>query len=180
MKDLCMRLPLSCALLLSAAACSSMRPAPAGQMSHGSGTRFVTAAEIQKSGARSAWDALRATLPGLSLRETRVGTPIGIGRRGRSSIYLSSAPIVLVDFVRVSDVGVLRDIDAKDVLSIELVNGIDATTYFGTNAGSGAILVRTKGAALEKRSEPPPETPEADSTRGNARQPALQATNSRT
>lgn len=135
---------------------------PAGQPTHGSGSRLVTRAEIERSGARSAWEALRVTLPGLSLRESRFGTPLGIGRHGQASLYLSSDPLVIVDFVRLADIRLLRDIGADEVMSIELINGIDATTFHGTNAGSGVILVRTRGTVLPHDpatpTEPPPST----------------------
>lgn len=156
------RLPVP-TLALFLVACAGMGVPAANQMAPGSATRLVTASQIERSGARTAWEALRATLPGLSLRETRVGTPVSIGRRGRSSLYLSSSPIVLVDFVRISDLGLLRDIAAGDVLTIELINGIDASTYFGTNAGSGAILIRTK-VASDRKQQPSADTPTADST----------------
>lgn len=152
------RLSLLCAFPLCLGACGGLRVPPAGQPTHGSGSRIVTRAEIERSGARSAWDALRVTLPGLSLRESRVGTPLGIGRHGRASIYLNSDPLVIVDFVRLTDIRLLRDIGADDVMSIELLNGIDATTYHGTNAGSGVILVRTRGTFLRHDPASPPES----------------------
>lgn len=153
------RLRLLCAIPLCLCACGGMRVPPAGQPTRGTGGRIVTRAEIERSGARSAWDALRVTLPGLSLRESRIGTPLGIGRHGRASIYLSSEPLVIVDFVRVTDIRLLRDIGADDVMSIELLNGIDATTYHGTNAGSGVILVRTRGTFLPHDPASPPDPP---------------------
>jgi hypothetical protein len=43
-----------------------------------------------------------------------------------------------------SDARYLRELPTSTVLSIQLLNGIDGTTYYGLNAGAGVILVTTK------------------------------------
>src|SRR2546427_1352066 len=48
---------------------------------------FITEDKIAQSGARTAWDALRLTVPIVQFRERR-GRPAEISRRGRASIYL--------------------------------------------------------------------------------------------
>src|SRR5258705_9043590 len=47
--------------------------------------RVITAEAIAKSGARTAWDAVRFTVPNLQLREVR-GEPARIQRRGRAGL----------------------------------------------------------------------------------------------
>src|SRR6266581_85789 len=51
-----------------------------------SGGRVITADAIAKSGAKTAWDAVRFTVPNVQLRESR-GEPARIQRRGRASLY---------------------------------------------------------------------------------------------
>jgi len=65
-------------------------------------------------------------------------------RRGRSSIILNDAPVVMVDGVRLSDFRNLDQIPANTIDHIVVMRGIDATTYYGTNAGGGVVLIVTK------------------------------------
>src|SRR2546421_8280376 len=64
-----------------------------GPATHASGapaspnSYFITDDKIAQSGARTAWDALRLTVPNVQFRESR-GRPAKISRRGRASIYL--------------------------------------------------------------------------------------------
>jgi len=67
-----------------------------------------------------------------------------VEHRGRSSIVLRDQPIILVDGVELQDFTALGDMPASDLLDIEVLTGVDATTYYGTNATNGAIRIRTK------------------------------------
>jgi outer membrane receptor protein involved in Fe transport len=111
-----------------------------------SGGKLVTAEQIAASGAKTAWDAVRVLVPNLQLRE-RGDTPTKIQRRGRASIYLDDQVRLMVDNVRVNDIAVLAQIPAGDVLSIELLSGLDATTFYGGSSTSGVIIVRTKSTS---------------------------------
>jgi len=42
------------------------------------------------------------------------------------------------------DFRTLQQLSAATIESIEVLNGIDGTTYYGSNAVSGVILIRTK------------------------------------
>ena len=64
--------------------------------------------------------------------------------RLRSSIVLRDQPLILVDGVELNDFTVLAGMPASDVFEIEVLTGIDATTYYGTNATKGAIRIWTK------------------------------------
>src|SRR5207247_8813162 len=50
------------------------------------GARLITAEAIAKSGAKTAWDAVRLTVPNVQVREVR-GEPARIQRRGRASLH---------------------------------------------------------------------------------------------
>ena len=110
--------------------------------------QYIDAHEIAQSNARSAWDALRLNVKGISFLETgRTGTPARVRRRGASSLTLRDEPQIYVDDVRISDLGLLRGMPATDLESIRVLSGIDATTYFGSNTGDGVILIRTRSVS---------------------------------
>ena len=108
------------------------------------GTFTITAEQIERSGARTAWQVLKQHAPMLEAREDRNGRPASLGRRGRASLSLDDSPAILVDGVRIPDFRALDDIDAQSILAIYIYDGIEGTTYYGTNSVSGVILIKTK------------------------------------
>ncbi|HYU01208.1 MAG TPA: Plug domain-containing protein [Gemmatimonadales bacterium] len=111
------------------------------------GVQVITAEQIARSGASTAWDVLKREAPTLTLRDTRGGRPGSAGRRGRSSIVLQDAPLVVLDGVRLTDFRALDGIPAATILTISIYNGIEGTTFYGTNAVSGVIVIKTKDGA---------------------------------
>jgi len=57
--------------------------------------------------------------------------------------------LVFLDGVRLPDFRTLEQLSAATIESIEVLNGIDGTTYYGTNAVSGVIVIRTKRGSAE-------------------------------
>lgn len=108
------------------------------------GTFLITAEQIEKSGANTAWQVLKQHAPMLTMQEDRNGRPQSMGRRGRSSFMLDEAPMILLDGVRVPDFHALDAIDAHSILTILIYDGVEGTTYYGTDATSGVILIKTK------------------------------------
>ena len=108
------------------------------------GTYLITAEQIEKSGARTAWQVLKQSAPMFQTSEDHNGRPSKLGRRGRTSFLLDESPTITVDGVRIPDFRTLEDIDAQSILSIYIYDGIEGTTYYGTNSGSGAIVIKTK------------------------------------
>ena len=104
---------------------------------------LITQEAIAASGAKTAWDALKRTVPYVHLRESR-GRPARITRRGPASIYLDDQVRLMVDNVRVYDVQLLDQIPASDIVTIELLSGLDATTRYGATSTAGLIIIRTK------------------------------------
>jgi outer membrane receptor protein involved in Fe transport len=104
--------------------------------------RVITAEAIAKSGAKTAWDAVRFTVPNVQLREVR-GEPARIQRRGRASLYQDDQVRVILDHVPIDDLQVLKQIAAADILTIEILTGLDATTQYGAASTSGAIVITT-------------------------------------
>jgi len=72
------------------------------------GTVTITAEQIEKSGARTAWQVLKTRAPMFQTSEDRNGRPSKISRRGRASFLLDESPTILVDGVRVPDFRALR------------------------------------------------------------------------
>lgn len=108
--------------------------------------RTVTAEEIDRSSAQTAWDALGLLGGFLRLEKDKDRQPARITARGRSSILLSSEPIVVLDGVRLVEYTVLDRMSANLIESIQLLSGPEATTRFGTNSGHGVILITTRTA----------------------------------
>ena len=126
-------------VLLLLSACGGGQPS--GDLAPKGGTT-ITQQRIAASGARTAWDAVRLTVPNVQLRESRGGAA-RIQRRGRASIYLDDQVRVILDRVPLEDVQVLQQIPATDILTIEVLNGLDATTYYGGKSTSGVIIIST-------------------------------------
>ena len=127
--------------LASAAACTgaqsaSWRPAPPPPAT------VITSEAIAASGARTAWDALRLTVPNVHLREDR-GRAVAIRRRGRTSVYLNDGVRVVLDNARIYDLQVLQEIAATDIRTIAVYTGLDGTTYYGTGSTAGVLVITT-------------------------------------
>jgi TonB-dependent starch-binding outer membrane protein SusC len=108
------------------------------------GTFVITAEQIAKSGAQNAWQVLQRAAPMLLAQNDKDGRPAKLTRRGRSSLVLDDAPAVLLDGVRMADFHNLDMVGAQSIRSIAIVDGVEATTYYGTNSGNGVILIKTK------------------------------------
>ncbi len=134
--------------LLGAVACGGARAGSerSSAPSAPSAGKVITAEAIAASGAKTAWDAVRKTVPNVQLRE-RDGQPARIVRRGRASIYLDDQVRVILDNTPVYDIRVLDQVPASNVLSIEVLSGLDATTHYGGTSTSGVIIIRTKNGS---------------------------------
>jgi outer membrane cobalamin receptor len=108
------------------------------------GAFLITAEQIERSGARTAWQVIRQSAPMLLAEEDENGRPVKLTRRGRSSFKLNDAPAVMIDDVRMPDFRNLDAVDATSINTIYILDGIEGTTYYGTNSVSGVILIKTK------------------------------------
>lgn len=131
------------ALLALSCAVHATRTVPAND-----GDRIlITAEQIERSGSTTAWEALRKLAPQFTYGEKKSGQPSKLERRGQSSFLLNDAPLVFLDGVRLPDFRTLQQLSATTIETIEVLNGIDGTTYYGSNAVSGVILIRTKNGS---------------------------------
>ena len=84
----------------------------------------------------------RLTVKNVQLRERR-GRAAGIQRRGQASIYLDDQVRVILDNARIYDLQVLQQVAAADIYTIEVLTGLEATTYYGASSTSGVIVITT-------------------------------------
>jgi outer membrane receptor for ferrienterochelin and colicin len=87
---------------------------------------------------------MQQTVKYIIFDETSRGQPDRIRRRGASSLLLFEDMPVFLDDIRIIDILDLDKIPAAQIARIRVLNGIDATTYYGTGAGDGVILIYTK------------------------------------
>jgi outer membrane cobalamin receptor len=124
-------------------ACKTIRP---GQSStRGDSDRLVITEEmIVRSGGQTAWEVLRREAPQLTFHENRNGQATGMTRRGRSSFVLNDSPMVIIDGARNQDIKALQSLPASALMRIEVLTGQEGTTYYGTDAVGGVIIIKTK------------------------------------
>jgi TonB-linked SusC/RagA family outer membrane protein len=123
--------------------------------------------ELERSAAPNLGTLLQSRAAGVIVTPNtgRVGAGPTIQIRGRSSLSLSSEPIVYVDGVRVNNAtgqgpsganaasfgaqnsqvaSRLNDINPDDIETIEIIKGPAAATIYGTEAANGVIQIITK------------------------------------
>jgi hypothetical protein len=94
----------------------------------------ITAPELSRSTARSAYDAIRQVRPEL-LRSRDAGSVI---------YFKARAPLVAVDNTLIGGVEVLRSLPAANVTRIEYVDSWAAAKTYGVRRGDGIIFVETR------------------------------------
>ena len=117
------------AALISTAACASNTPRSAP-----SNRNLITADEIAKSNASTAYDAIERLRPAF------------LRTRGAQSLQNPTpvAPLVYLDGMRYGGVAALAQIPAMGIISIQYLSALDASQRFGLGNEGGAILVSTK------------------------------------
>lgn len=106
--------------------------------------RVIGMEEIARLGGSNAWEVLQRAGTHLAMRDDGYGNPARLTYRGSASIELSNAPLLYLDGVRISDFKRLRDIVASTIETIQILNGTQATKYYGTGGGNGVIAIITR------------------------------------
>lgn len=116
------------AAALIATACASAPSAQAGIRTPLRSPYLLTAGEISRVHVSSAYEAVEMLKPSFL-----------VGMRGQSmrAVYLNGSRLL-------GGLENLRMIEASTVRQIVFLNGIDATTRFGSGNRAGAILVSTQ------------------------------------
>ena len=140
-----MILPAGLVVLLggcSLAGASGGAPVPEAAGSSHPGS-VVSRQDIQDSGARTVWQALRLTT-NLKLDQDSDGHPSGLLYRGHSSISLDDTPAIVVDGALLSNLYTLDQMPADELESIQVWSPSEAPIRFASVASSGLIEIRTR------------------------------------
>jgi hypothetical protein len=159
---------LSCTAAIAAAALLTVACATGQRQENRASNlsgQYVTTEQIRATGATTAWDALKYTVKTHRFNDYR-GVPVRIhSDRGQGSMILREDPMVFLDGVRLTDILLLRMIPADNLYSIQVLTGPDATTYYGTSAVAGVILLETTlGDEVEEDTVAAPDTTASDTT----------------
>lgn len=125
-------------------ACAELPPQRAPSPSKALGV-LITRDDIERSGARDAWEAIRKNVNHLRFSENANGDPSWVGaNRGSLDIRSSDEQILLVlDGVLMISPVYLRRIPAETVAYIQILSGSQGTARYGLSAGNGVVVVRT-------------------------------------
>lgn len=143
---------LAPALLLAALAVSGCQTTPSRAPADDSlipGGVMISRAQIDRSGARNAYEALIRARTHLIIEETRGDNPARIFHRGRDSLVDSGQVLVILDGTptTMGAVAALREIPANQILYMKVLSAREATPRYGMLAGNGAVYVRTAAGA---------------------------------
>lgn len=117
----------------------SKTPVPAAVNGH-----LITHAEIQDSGARNGWEAVRRNVNHLRFVEDAEGDMAWVGAvRGNPSLVAEDALLLVIDGTPMLEATYLQEIPARTIAYIEILSGQRGTARFGAAGGSGVIAVRT-------------------------------------
>jgi len=105
---------------------------------------LVTESEIARLSVRTAWDVVRLRAPRLTYGQDAQGQPSRVMIQSQRSINADETPLLVVDGMRLSDIGYLSAIPASDVHAIHILESEDAEPLYGLSAAGGAIVVETK------------------------------------
>lgn len=105
--------------------------------------RLITRADIERSGAVDAFDALKRAGSFLSVSERNRGD-VQVTERGRSSFLLSAQIMLIVDGVMMQSLNTLHEIPADNVEWMRVMTGAEATPEYGTDASNGVLVVATR------------------------------------
>jgi outer membrane cobalamin receptor len=149
-----MRGGLRAALALLAAtsvtACATGRVADHAVPSERDGP-IITREEIERSGARDGWEALRLSATHLNFQYTREGSDARVTHRGVQSFLIDPQVLLIVDGTHMQSLSVLETIPARDIDYIQILSARVGVVRYGTSAGNGAVVVKT--------GVPPPDVP---------------------
>lgn len=106
---------------------------------------MATASDIQKNPSANVMKSLQGKLPGVYIN-TNGGDPsedVTVQIRGLSSLSGSVRPLIVLDGMPTESLN-LRDINAGDIESIQVLKDAASASIYGARASGGVILVQTK------------------------------------
>ena len=108
------------------------------------GGKLILREDIQRVGARNAWEAIERSSTHLTISGARGGDDGRISYRGVDSLVRERDVLVIIDGNAVRNgEAELRAIRAESILFIQVLSGREAALRWGSDAGNGVIFVRT-------------------------------------
>jgi hypothetical protein len=105
-------------------------------------SRLYDAERIRRTGAQTAWDAVRMLVPSYRLQPARGSSLQTLGTRDARQF---EPPIqLIIDGHQIRDLDALHAIPAGELIAIHLLSATEAGTYFGPGISVGAIVIQTK------------------------------------
>jgi TonB-dependent SusC/RagA subfamily outer membrane receptor len=113
-------------------------------------TSSVSGAEIAKIPVTSAAQAITGKIAGVNVvtQSGAPGAPINITVRGGTSITQGNTPLYIVDGFQMDDA--LRNIDANDIETIDVMKDASATAIYGARGSNGVVLITTRSGKSGK------------------------------
>lgn len=102
---------------------------------------FVDSKTIQRNPGMNLLSRLNGVTNGL-LIDRNTGNPDGLSVRGRSTIFSSTRPLIVVDNFPYE--GDLDNINPNDIQSVTVLKDATAASIWGVRSGNGVIVVTTK------------------------------------
>src|SRR5207247_3037811 len=105
-----------------------------------------TGAHTSRIPASQAIKAVRGRVPGVGIvtAGNKPGDDVSIFIRGVRSITAGNNPRIVVDGVPIA--GGIGDLNAADIVSIDILKDAAATAIYGSRGANGVVLVTTKGS----------------------------------
>ena len=140
--------PLLAAAVITAA-CAQISPQVAPAPLESSGL-LITHEQIEDSGARDAWEAIRRNVNHLRFSEDVDGDPVWLGAvRGNPSMVAPDVLLLVVDETIMLEPSYLKQIPARSVAWIQILSGTQGTARYGPSGGNGVVVVRTQSPDRE-------------------------------
>jgi TonB-linked SusC/RagA family outer membrane protein len=131
----------------------------------GYATQTVSGDDIAESGRENIFNALQSRVAGATINATSgaPGASSAIVLRGFNSLSGNNSPLIVIDGLPINNSTLnqgqlatggsnrdndfsnrLADINPNDIESLTVLKGPEATSLYGIDAGSGAIIIKTK------------------------------------
>ena len=126
--------------LVAACATAPVRDATAPKEREGP---IITREDIERSGARDGWEALRWGRTHLNFQSVREGSPTRVTHRGVDSFIIDPEVLLIVDGAHMQGLSFLENIPANNIEYIQILAARVGVVKYGTGAGNGVVVVKT-------------------------------------
>jgi hypothetical protein len=104
-------------------------------------SRVLDAERIRRSGAHTAWDAIRLLLPSYRFQSAYASSLRMLNAPNARD--LESSLQLVIDGHQIRDLYALQSIPAREIIAIHVLSATETAVYFGSGS-SGAIVVQTR------------------------------------